>query len=491
MIPTFAVVGHPNKGKSSIVATLAEEEQIAIAATPRTTKSAHRYTLSIDGAPQYVLVDTPGFQRARAVLDWLEARAASAQERPALVAQFVEEHRDDPRFHDEVELLGPVVEGAGILYVVDGAKPYGPEYEVEMQVLQWTGQPRMALINLIGEGDYVEEWRQGLGQYFSIVRVFDAVRADFSKRIALLKAFAELNEAWRPAIDRAVAALTAERDRRRHRAAAEIVDTLVECLGMVERGPLSDADAASPERRAALESRLLERLRDRIRERERESRDRVQSLYRHQSLRREEASAELLEADIFTAEGWELFGLSRTQLVLSGAVSGAVAGGGIDALLGGASLLLGAGLGAVLGGAGAWFGGRELARVKVLGQSLGGRVLQVGPVRAANFPWVLLGRAWVHHDLVAERNHARREAMSLAVTGEEHLMDRLPDRLRRDLAAAIKRVTRDGADAERRQRLVSLVEDMLALEAPGRAGTAGAESDGAGPGGGRASGGGP
>ena len=34
MIPTFAVVGQPNKGKSSIVATLAEDERLAIGPTP-------------------------------------------------------------------------------------------------------------------------------------------------------------------------------------------------------------------------------------------------------------------------------------------------------------------------------------------------------------------------------------------------------------------------------------------------------------------------
>jgi len=463
VIPTFAVVGHPNKGKSSIVATLAEDERIAIAPTPGTTRNAHRYTLSVDGEPQYVLVDTPGFQRARAVLDWLEARARTADERPGLVARFVEEHRDDPRFHDECELLGPIVAGAGILYVVDGAKPYGPEYELEMQVLQWTGRPRMALINMIGEGDFVEQWRQGLGQYFSIVRVFDAVRADFSKRLALLRAFAELDEDWRESIERAVDALTAERDRRRRRAAAEIADSLATCLTLVERAPLDAAGPATPEQRRALEDRLLARLRDAIRDRERESRDRVQSIYRHQSLKREEASAELLATDIFTEEGWELFGLSRTQLVVSGALSGAVAGGGLDALLGGASLLLGTGVGALLGGAGALIGGTELARVKVLGQSLGGRVLQVGPVKAPNFPWVMLGRAWAHHRLVAERNHARREVMSFAMSGEEHLMDQLPDRLRRDLAACFKRMFSDPADGEALRRLALLVEEVLEL----------------------------
>lgn len=465
MIPTFAVVGQPNKGKSSIVATLAEDERITIAPTPGTTRAAHHYTLSVDGEPQYVLVDTPGFQRARAVLDWLEARASTAKERPALVSRFLGEHRDDPRFHDECELLTPIVEGAGILYVVDGAKPYGPEYELEMQVLQWTGRPRMALINLIGEGDYVDQWRQGLGQYFSIVRVFDAVRADFSKRLALLRAFAELDEDWRDAIERAVAALIAERERRRRRSAAEIADALVTCLSLVQRTPLDDATAASSERRRKLEDRLLERLRDSIRDREREARDRVQSLYRHQSLKREEISTELLATDIFTEEGWELFGLSRGQLMVSGALSGAVAGGGIDALLGGASLLLGTGVGALLGGAGALLGGTELARVKVLGQTLGGRTLQVGPVKAPNFPWVILGRAWAHHRLVAERNHARREVMSLAMAEEEHLMDRLPDRLRRDLAACFKRLLNDAADAEARHRLATLVEQVLELEA--------------------------
>ena len=81
MIPTFAVVGHPNKGKSSIVATLAEDERLAIGPTPGTTRRAAPHTFSIDGQPQYVLVDTPGFQRAGAVLEWLEARATTASAR--------------------------------------------------------------------------------------------------------------------------------------------------------------------------------------------------------------------------------------------------------------------------------------------------------------------------------------------------------------------------------------------------------------------------
>ena len=61
--------------------------------------------------------------------------------------EFLQAHVSDARFHDERELLRPIVEGAGILYVVDGSRPYGRQYEAEMEILRWTGRPRMALIN--------------------------------------------------------------------------------------------------------------------------------------------------------------------------------------------------------------------------------------------------------------------------------------------------------------------------------------------------------
>jgi len=463
MIPTFAVVGHPNKGKSSVVATLAENENIPIAPTPRTTRRAHAYTLSIDGEAQYVLVDTPGFQRARAVLDWLEAGPQSAADRPGRVAEFVRAHRDDERFHDEVALLQPIVEGAGILYVVDGSKPYGSEYEVEMQVLQWTGQPRMALINLIGSADYIEQWRRALDQYFSIVRVFDAVRADFSERLALLRAFCELEEDWRRALTRAIEALGRERQRRLVRSARETAALLADALSFTERERLVAGTDTK-----AVQAKLVERLRRRIGAREREAREQVQDLYRHGDLEREEAAAEILDKDLFTAEGWELFGLSRRQLVASGVASGALLGAGFDALVGGASLLLGATLGALVGGAAAWLGGDELARVQVLGHALGGQVLRVGPVTAPNLPWVLTGRAWVHHHLVAEHNHARREAVSLALAENTHLMDALPEARRRELARLFGQLS-DGSDSDARETLARALAEVFATS-PGHVG---------------------
>lgn len=463
-LPTFAVVGHPNKGKSSIVATLAEDDQIAISNTPGTTREANAHTLRLDGQDLYVLVDTPGFQRAAAVLDWLESRATSASERPACVAAFVAEHEHDERFHDECELLRPIIAGAGILYVVDGTKPYGREYELEMQILQWTGSPRMALINMIGNDDYSLQWRAALDQYFSIVRSFDAMNADFSNRLGLLRAFAELDERWRTRLDAAIDALQAERDRRRHRSAAEIALCLSDVLRMHETRMLADSDSEQDERQR-VEAAATEKLRQRIVRREKTARSNIQTIYRWGRLSLQDSATQLLDADLFASSSWQLFGLSETKLLISGVVSGALAGGGVDALLGGASLLLGAGIGALIGGAGAWFGGHELARVKVLGESLGGQALQVGPVKAPNFPWVLLGRAWVHHHLVSERNHARREAVSMSLANAENLMDRLPDELRKTLASLFKKLA--GTADERTVRELESVLDLVLEIDPG------------------------
>ena len=75
--PVFAIVGHPNKGKSSIVSTLARDESVAISPLPGTTVANREYPMIIDGETLYLLIDTPGFQRARAALAPVCLRAST------------------------------------------------------------------------------------------------------------------------------------------------------------------------------------------------------------------------------------------------------------------------------------------------------------------------------------------------------------------------------------------------------------------------------
>ena len=452
--PTLAVVGHPNKGKSSIVATLAHDARVRISTEPGTTTHSHGYPMRVDGQLLYTLADTPGFQRPRQVLAWLREHNDGVSQRPESVQAFLDTFADSDRYLDECELLAPIMRGAGILYVVDGSKPYGAEYEAEMEILRWTGRPRMALVNPIGGEDHVQAWRIALDQYFNVVRVFDAMSADFVRQVALLRAFGELEEGWQAPFSSAVQVLTHDRQRRHALAARSIADMLSDMLTLSLSEDQPDDSAAS-----AASERLEGRLQDRLREIEDQARRAVERIYDHARIDRREGDFETLSQDLFDTRTWTLFGLTPSQLALTGAVGGAMVGGGVDLLLGGASLFLGSALGAAVGAASAWFGGGTLAEVTLSEQgTLGGVRVTVGPVKNVNFPYVALGRALHHQRLVALRTHAQRDPLNIDPEQAARWVAELHEQPRKELERCFSAL-RDGDDAVV-DRLAELLSDL-------------------------------
>src|SRR5687767_2840044 len=240
--PIFAIVGHPNKGKSSLVATLARDDSVRIGPEPGTTVHAREFPMRVGGKVLYTLVDTPGFQRARAALEWMRRHETDAASRPLVVERFVREHEREEYFRNECELLAPVVGGAGLIYVVDGATPYGPEYDAEMEILRWTGQPSLAVINPIGQPRFVEPWRRALEQFFRVVRVLDVLEAPFDQQLELLRAFGQMRETWHRPVTEAVAALIDNRARQDADAAGVIAEMIAEALPHRETTAIASDD---------------------------------------------------------------------------------------------------------------------------------------------------------------------------------------------------------------------------------------------------------
>lgn len=412
--PAFAVVGHPNKGKSSLVATLTQQDAVRISPVPGTTTRADRYDLRVDNQTLYTLIDTPGFQRARAALDWMKQHETDAASRPGVVARFVEEHTRGERFHDEVELLRPIVEGAAILYVVDGAHPYGPEYDAEMEVLRWTGRPSLAVINPIGEARFADQWRDALGQFFRIVRVLDAVHAPLDQRVELLRAFGQLDESWKPNLDAAADALVRDRAQRLRLSAEAIAQMLVDALTLTVERKLAKDEDPTPHK-----AKLEEKYAGQLRQLERQCREAVEAVFEHHGLDRSEPEFDALDRDLLHEDTWLLFGLKKRDLIAAGAATGAVAGGVIDASLLGSSFLAGTVIGGIVGGTAGYLSAGRLTQTKVLHQPLGGRLLRCGPAKDANVPFVLLGRARLHATLIAQRTHAQRDTLVLGDAAEK------------------------------------------------------------------------
>src|SRR5512141_2659351 len=109
MIPEFAIIGHPNEGKSSVLSTLAEDDSVRVSPTPGETTECRTFPVLIDGVEILRFTDTPGFQNPRRVLHELQAFAG-----PDMIRLFREAFRADAELRDDCELLLPVARGAGI-----------------------------------------------------------------------------------------------------------------------------------------------------------------------------------------------------------------------------------------------------------------------------------------------------------------------------------------------------------------------------------------
>ncbi|NOX99238.1 MAG: GTPase/DUF3482 domain-containing protein, partial [Verrucomicrobia bacterium] len=320
-VPKFAVVGQVNEGKSSVLATLVEEgdqSKIRVSETPGETARCQSIMLEINGRKVLEFIDTPGFQRARQALAWMKEHHETSGDTTARadsIKAFVEEFRGTRDYEDEVRLLEPVLEGAGIVYVVDGSKPVRPNHLAEMEILRWTGRPRMAILNNKGGGDdeFAEQWKKHLGESFNLTRGFNAHRARFRERIRLLQHLLEIEEGHRPVIEDTIRLLEQEWDQRRNDAADVMVELLENCLSHQSCRNVSGDQINRRGKREQITEELTEEYRRAIRKTEDRQHRRLLEIYRHREVEPEvEGQASEAMGDLFAGETWQVLGLSRT-----------------------------------------------------------------------------------------------------------------------------------------------------------------------------------
>ncbi len=446
MTPVFAVVGHPNKGKSSIVATLAHDDSVAISPQSGTTRVSKSFTVQV-GKARYTLIDTPGFQRPTRVLRKLQEFASSAEQRQAAVKKFTEDAQCRREFPDEVQLLAPIVNGAAILYVVDGSRPYGPEYEAEMEILRWCGQPSLALINPIENEHHSESWQQALSQYFRVVKVFNAMQADFDKQLAILEVFSHLKDEWLQPIQSLIVEYRQQRLRQQEESINLLVHLLVDlCSYQLSQKALSRNQAQ--QLKALLEPGFFAEMK----RRENQGHEALKSIYHYRHLQSEMYDLPF-EGNLFDTEKWIVWGLNRRQLVTAAAMAGAATGALVDASLAGHSLFMGALGGGLLAGGGAWLGADRIADFKVAGLSIGGYEARQGPVSNRNFPYVVLGRFLILEQALRNRTHARREKLQISEGDLAVVLKQLSSSQQKSLHRAMDRL--------RRQKPVEDLEAVL------------------------------
>ncbi|BCX47368.1 GTP-binding protein [Haloferula helveola] len=417
-VPSFVVVGRVNAGKSATLATLLEvddDEILRVSSTPGETTSVQALPVVYDDEEWIRFYDSPGFQQPVEAMREIERMAGDGTPGPDEVRRFVEECGD--RYPDEVRLLEPIVRGAGILYVVDPSKPLRDSFIAEIEILRWSGRPRLALLNPQTEDTAHEQvWRERLGTSFNLVRTFDAHQAKYDERRKLLLALLQIEERQSDRIEHVLEAMEREWGQRREDAAEALVDFLEKALTLRTSDGLDERDLGVPTRRERKQEALVEEYFTKLAKLESDCLGRWLKIYRHHLLQADTDPALHRGLDLSADEAWRKYGLNRSQLTAAGAGIGAATGGLIDVGVGGHSFGIGLAIGALVGGSAAFLQGGKLPELKVSGlggirlRKGGGRSIVVGPPKEINFPWVLLDSMLVRYRGLLSCAHGRRDA---------------------------------------------------------------------------------
>jgi hypothetical protein len=300
-----------------------------------------------------------------------------------------------------------------------------------MEILQWTMQPRMALLNRIHEDDYTREWRQELDQYFNVKLEFNALKVDWRHRIKLLQTLIILHHEWQQPLERAIRAILTEYRSRIRDSAVFIANALVDMLRVqLERDVPAEA-VLEPHKQA-----LKQQYDDRLRQLEADCFRKIREAYAHWHLHVAHDTFPAVAEDLLETSHWKFLDIQQRWAITGGAAAGALIGGTIDASVGGASFLLGTAIGTGVGGLVGWIGSYKLPQVSVdVPTPFGGTVtlhpfrkaqphhrykrLRIGPMRNPLFPYVVLSRALRYHHLILRRPHALREQLTLSLSVAE------------------------------------------------------------------------
>lgn len=412
-VPEFAIVGHPNEGKSSVVSTLSEDDSVRVSPVPGETTECRVFPVLIDGREVIRFIDTPGFQNPRKTLAWMRAYQGNDRE---MLTEFIRIHSKDPAMHDDCALLAPLSSGAGIIFVVDGSRPLRNMDRAEMEILRLTGRPRMAIINCKDENSsFLADWQNEFRKHFNSIRLFNSNRATYSQRIALLNSLKAIDQDLEGVIETVIQAFSADWENRRRQSAALITAMLAESLRY-----RASADCPPGKDETQLKAQLHREYTEFVSKLERTAHQQIRRLFKHNIFNMQLPDQSILQEDLFAAKTWQFLGLRDEDLIWAAAMSGAAVGVGLDVMTAGISFGVFAAIGGVIGAAGAALKGKELlSGSRLLGMKLDKQQLQVGPVTNIQLLYILLDRALLYCRQIISRAHGRRDSTAALLVDED------------------------------------------------------------------------
>ncbi|MBN1379593.1 MAG: GTPase/DUF3482 domain-containing protein [Gammaproteobacteria bacterium] len=339
-----AVVGHTNTGKTSLIRTLLRDDRFGeIDDVAGTTRYVEKSTIFAGNNAILNLYDTPGLEDSSALLQVVnELSNTTVSKLPSDgLRAFIAQADQYPEFAQETKVLRQSFSSDVLLYIIDVREPLLGKYRDEIEILSKARKPILPVFNFVaGNSEALARWREQMAQFnLHAALEFDTVAFDFEAEKRLYQKLQSLLEQYYDTLRVLIDIRQKVWDSVIHAAARRSFQLLTEVAchrrEVAGRKDISNADITS--------------IQDFVRNAEQKA---LSDLLKIFSFTQVDVELKQLpvrdgkwELDIFSPHTLKAFGLDAGATALKGAVAGA----GIDLLVGGLSIGAGAMLGAALG----------------------------------------------------------------------------------------------------------------------------------------------
>lgn len=164
---TFAVIGKPNNGKSSIISALTFDDRIKIADEIGTTKKSTKYSYKYNDEDVCSYFDTPGFENAIDIWSYIKKQKETTSSINQILQNYINEYENDSTTEKDREILKAIVQSDFLVFVINISDEFNLHViGYELEILKELKKRTVILFNQVKENDnYLSQWEDELKKY--------------------------------------------------------------------------------------------------------------------------------------------------------------------------------------------------------------------------------------------------------------------------------------------------------------------------------------
>ena len=399
--PTFAFIGKPNNGKSSMISALTFDDRIEISQSVGTTKKALRYSYIYKQKVVCNFFDTPGFEQAKKIVTFIKEHKSEYFGHGVLDA-FVSQYSADARMQKDIEIIRAVLASDFIVFVIDVSQHYNQNViGYEFEILQFLKKPVLILLNKIQEQDYTQEWQEALHTYkLTNIHPINPLNSSYDNIDTIYKNLYTVDATLQQKqfLDELLHLHRVHYQEKKSLSAKEIAAMIVEILQFESVMKFKEKDADE-----RLQDEALKKYQNGIYAIEKNSKKKIEQLWGYYQIKVLDERAEI------DAKQSVNLGVTKNRLALIGAGVGAIGSGAAVAPIalfdGGISTAVAATVGGLIGAKAAYEIGDKFASFVISDH----KIIHKMDAKNYNATFILLKRSLEHLYRLIKHGHANRK----------------------------------------------------------------------------------